>query len=421
VKNAIRNKHWSTWTLKQLEQSVSTKNVDHGKTSVVESLTGVWTDVHSMEIKRGISIKLGYADAVIRKCRKCKGVEGYTTEEKCPICGSPTTFVRKISFVDAPGHETLMAIVIASVNIIDGALLIIAANEKCPQPQTKEHTIVLEALDITNVVVVQNKIDLVSPEKAKENYNQIKDFLKETKFANAPIIPISANYGINIDVLIDAIEKNILTPPRDETKDPLLYIARSFDVNRPGTKIDKLVGGVVGGSLIQGRLSIGDEIEIRPGIILDLEKESKESKEHHPKPIISKIVGLNAGKEKLESVKPGGLIGIATLLDPSFTKADSLVGNVVGLPGKLPPVHDEIIVNYRLFNRVDFENPPIKQDEFFVISVGTITTIGVVDRVKKGKISFKLRRSVCTSKGSRVALLRRIGQRWRLAGQGTIE
>ena len=385
-------------------------HVDHGKTSVVENLTGVWTDTHSMEIKRGITIKLGYADAVIRRCPQCPLPQAYTTEEKCRYCGSQTNYVRKISFVDAPGHETLMATVIASAAIIDGALLVIAANEPCPQPQTKEHLMVLETLGIKNVVIVQNKIDLVTPEKAKENYAQIKTFLAGTPYEDAPIIPLSANYGANTDLLIEAIENHIKTPKRDENVDPLMYIARSFDVNKPGTDPHSLLGGVIGGSLIRGKLKVGDEIEVLPGI----------ATEKGMIPIRTTIEGLSAGKERLEEVKPGGLIGVATGLDPSLTKADGLVGNVVGYVGRLPPLHDTLAIEYELLERVDFENQQLKQGEIFVISVGTATTLGVVEKIKKGIAHFKLKRVICAEKGARVALSRRVGQRWRLCGAGKI-
>jgi len=305
-----------------LIDSALTKNVDHGKTSITESLTGQWTDVHSMEIKRGITIKLGYADAVIKKCPDCKAPQCYTTEDKCKQCKKPAISVRRVSFVDAPGHETLMATVIAASSILDGALLVIAANEKVPQPQTKEHKMVLETLGVKNIVVVQNKIDLVTPDKATENYKQIKEFLKGSIYEKAPIIPI-ANYGSNIDSLIEAIEKNIPTPERKETDEPIMYIARSFDVNKPGTPIQRLTGGIIGGSLIQGKFTLGDEIEIRPGVSMD-PKDPKSKL----KPIRTTIMGINVGKEKLEKVGPGGLIGLATNLDPALTKADGLIGMI---------------------------------------------------------------------------------------------
>jgi len=387
-------------------------HVDHGKTSVTKALTGTWTDIHSMEIKRGISIKLGYADAIFKKCKKCKEGEGYTRKDKCSCGNGELEILRKVSFVDAPGHETLMATVIAGSSIIDGALLIIAANEPCPQPQTKEHKMLLEALKMPNIVIVQNKIDLVTPAKAEENYKQIKAFLADSIYKDAPIIPISANYEANIDILIEAIEKHIPTPKRDEGKDPLLYIARSFDVNKPGTDIEKLIGAVIGGSLIQGKLKIGDEIEIRPGI--------SKTEKSAPTPINSKIIGLYEGKESFQEVKPGGLVGISTLLDPSITKGDGLVGNVVGFSGKMPPVLNEINLEYSLLNRVDFDNIGLRQNEILVINVGTTTTLGFIEKLKKNKMNIKLRHPICANPGAVIAISRKIGQRWRLCGTGKL-
>ncbi|HYA54160.1 MAG TPA: GTP-binding protein, partial [Thermoplasmata archaeon] len=120
-------------------------HVDHGKTTLTQALTGEWTDRHSEELKRGISIKLGYADAAFYKCPNCPEPSGYSVEPKCPSCGGEAKFLRAVSFVDAPGHETLMATMLSGAAIMDGALLLVAANEHCPQPQTREH---LYALDI---------------------------------------------------------------------------------------------------------------------------------------------------------------------------------------------------------------------------------------------------------------------------------
>ena len=387
-------------------------HVDHGKTSVTKMITGTWTDVHSMEVKRGITIKLGYAETTIKKCPKCPEPQAFTTEDKCPACGTPAITVRKVSFVDAPGHETLMATVIAASSILDGALLIIAANEPCPQPQTKEHKMVLEILGVKNIVVVQNKVDLVTPETAKEHHTQIKEFLKGSIYENAPIIPISANYNVNIDLLLDAIEKYIPTPKRDLDKEPILYVARSFDVNKPGTDIDNLVGGVIGGSVVHGTFKLGDEIEIAPGIT--------RIGKSQPEPITTKIVSLNTGNERLDSATSGGLIGVATTLDPSLAKSDGLIGNVIGHPGKLPPVRDEISLEYSLLDRVDFENSAIKEGEAIVVSVGTSTSIGLAEKVKKNSMHLKLKRLVCAQKGVKVAISRRVSQRWRLAGAGKI-
>ncbi|HDH28209.1 MAG TPA: translation initiation factor IF-2 subunit gamma, partial [Euryarchaeota archaeon] len=121
-------------------------HVDHGKTTLTQALSGVWTDVHSEELKRGISIRLGYADATFRKCPKCDEPTCYTTEKKCPVDGSKTEVLRTVSFVDSPGHETLMATMLSGGALMDGAVLVIAANESCPQPQTKEHLMALDVI-----------------------------------------------------------------------------------------------------------------------------------------------------------------------------------------------------------------------------------------------------------------------------------
>src|SRR3989344_1695959 len=201
-------------------------HVDHGKTTLTQALSGIWTDTHSEEIKRGITIRLGYANVSIYKCRKCKN------------CGNKAEFQRKVSLVDAPGHETLMATMLSGAAIMDSALLVIAANEECPQPQTREHLMALEITGIKSIIIVQNKIDLVNEEEARKNYDQIKKFVDGSIAKDAPIIPISAQHDINIDALLEAIEVNFKTPKRDLSKDPIMFVARSFDINKPGLEID---------------------------------------------------------------------------------------------------------------------------------------------------------------------------------------
>lgn len=381
-------------------------HVDHGKTTIVEALTGVWTDVHSMEIKYGISIKLGYADAEIRRCPACAEPECWGTEPKCRICDGPTRCVRKVSFVDAPGHETLMTTVLASAAIIDGALFVIAANERCPAPQTIEHKAVLDVMGIKNIVIAQNKIDLVTKDVAAASARAIRRWLAGSAFENAPIIPVSAHYRANIDVLIAALERCIPTPPRNRDAPPVMYIARSFDVNRPGTPIERLCGGVVGGSLAQGVLRVGDDIEIVPGL--------------RGTPLYTRINSLRAGTEQLDVAGPGGLIAVGTTLDPSLTKADALVGAVVGHVGATPPIHSAIDIEYTLLERVDFENKKFVDGEQVVISCGTATTIGEIKRAKKEVIEVALRRPICAHHGAKLALSRKVGARWRLAAAGVL-
>ncbi|MDP2217891.1 MAG: translation initiation factor IF-2 subunit gamma [Methanolobus sp.] len=395
-------------------------HVDHGKTTLVSALSGVWTDTHSEEMKRGISIRLGYADTTFRKCPNCPDPQCYTVSDKCEGCGEASEELRTVSFVDAPGHETLMATMLSGAAIMDGAILVIAANEPCPQPQTKEHLMALNIIGIKNLVIVQNKIDLVSREKMIEHYHQIKEFVKGTVAENAPVVPISAQQNTNIDALIQAMEEMIPTPVHKHDKPAHMLIARSFDINKPGTAISGISGGVIGGTLTEGILHPGDELEICPGIKIESEGTTRW------KPVRTKITRIVAGKETVKEATPGGLLAVGTSLDPTLTKSDSLTGQVAGIPGTLPPTHDSFTLDLHLLDRVvgvtDEEKiGPIKTSEPLMLNVGTATTVGTVTSARKDIAEVKLKRPVCAEIGATVAISRRVGSRWRLIGVGVIK
>jgi len=395
-------------------------HVDHGKTSLTAALSGVWTDTHSEELKKGITIRLGYADTIIRKCPKCGEPECYTTEPTCRACGGEARPIKKVSFVDSPGHETLMATMLSGAAIMDGAILVIAANEHCPQPQTKEHLRGLEILRVKDLIVVQNKIDLVDVDQAKSNYREIADFLSSSRIADPLIIPVSAQQKANVDFLVMSMNQRFIPPHRALDKPPLLMVARSFDVNRPGNPPEKLVGGVVGGTLSQGRLRKGDEIEIRPGRRREVEGKAVWT------PMRTKIESIMRGTARVDEAGPGGLVGIGTLLDSSLTKSDNLVGHVVGHPGELPEVWDELGLEVELMEKVvgteeELDVAPIKTNELLMLNVGTARTAGVVREMSGSKVKVRLHLPVCTLVGSRAAISRRIGYRWRLIGYGTVE
>jgi translation initiation factor 2 subunit 3 len=394
-------------------------HVDHGKTTLTQALSGKWADVHSEELKRGITIRLGYADSVFYKCPKCESPTCYSPVEKCISCKSKCIPLRKISLIDAPGHETLMATMLSGAAIIDAALLLVSANEDCPQPQTKEHLMALEIIGIKNIIVVQNKVDLVDTAKIVNNHKQIKKFLKGTIAENAPIIPISAQHNANIDILIQTMQENFKTPKREEDKDPLFYIARSFDINRPGTLIKKLVGGVLGGALKQGSLMKGQKIEIRPGL-----KKEKQNKSTW-KTIETKIIDLKVGEKSVKEITPGGSVGVLTGLDPSIVKANNLSGNVIGIPGKMPDVWYNLNLKIHLLKRVvgskdELKVDPIKLGEPLMLNVNASATMGVVSNLKKDQVEVNLKIPVCALKGDKVTISRNIGSRWRLIGYSDI-
>jgi translation initiation factor 2 subunit 3 len=392
-------------------------HVDHGKTTLTQTLTGEWTDRHSEELKRGISIKLGYADAAFYKCPRHEAPAGWSVSPVCPICGNEAKFERAVSFVDAPGHEALMATMLSGAALMDGALLLIAANEPVPQPQTREHLYALDIIGVRKVVVVQNKIDLLTPEQAIENYQQITAFLKGSPIEGAPIVPISANHKVNIDALIETIEKVIPTPKRDVAKPPLMYIARSFDINKPGTRPNDLQGGVLGGSLLQGHLKLGDEIELRPGLA--------GTPDGHASEIRTKVTSLVSGGNELEELHPGGLAAVGTALDPSFTKADALMGRLVGTAETLPPVTQKVRVKVTLLDRVvgvqrEVKVEKIHSNELVTLNVGTTVAPGKVTSARGDEVEIHLARPVTVFPGSRVAISRKFNA-WRLIGHGIIE
>ena len=391
-------------------------HVDHGKTTLTQALTGKWTDQHSEEMKRGISIKLGYADADFYHVKMKEGEEYYTSEpEKEEFKGGKLKHLRTVSFVDAPGHETLMAVMLSGAAIMDAAILIIAANEKCPQPQTREHLSALEIMGFDKIIIVQNKIDVCSKERALESYNEIKDFLKGSLLENSPIIPVSAHHNRNIDLLIQAIEELFPTPNKDLKSDFQMNIARSFDINKPGTKPKKMRGGVLGGTVGIGKIKVGDKIEIKPG------RTTKKGIET----IKTEVNSLHSGVTR-DSLGPGGLVAIGTSLDPAMTKSDSLLGNVIGKPGTLPPVWNKFRVEAKLLDRVVGtkniqDMGELKTKEPLMITVGTRTTVGIPITVRENIVDINLTIPVCAPIGQRIALSRRVDGKWHLIGYGIIK
>jgi translation initiation factor 2 subunit 3 len=222
-----------------------------------------------------------------------------------------------------------------------------------------------------------------------------------------------------MDVLIETIEKIIPTPKRDPKANPLMYVARSFDINKPGSSPEKIVGGILGGALKQGVLKVGQEIEIKPGLKIE------EKNQQRWIPIKTVITGLKTGGKNVDQVKPGGSIGVMTSLDPVVVKSDSLAGSVVGELGKLPPVFKELTLEVKLLERVvgaeeDLKVDPIKMNEPLMLNVNSAATVGVVDELKKDKVKCILKLPVCADKGSKVTISRMVGTRFRLIGYGII-
>jgi len=409
-------------------------HVAHGKSTVVKALSGVQTVRFKNELEKNITIKLGYANAKIYKCddpnfpRPASYISaGSSKEDSFPCEGSKGHYklVRHVSFVDCPGHDILMATMLNGAAVMDAALLLVAGNEPCPQPQTSEHLAAVEIMKLKHIIILQNKIDLVKESEATKQYEDILAFVKGTVAEGQPIIPISAQLKYNIEVLCEYITKKIPIPIRDFASEPRLIVIRSFDVNKPGAEVDDLKGGVAGGSILRGVLKVGMEIEIRPGIV-----SKTEDGKLLCKPILSHIVSLFTEQNELMYAVPGGLIGVGTKVDPTLCRSDRMVGQVLGAVGSLPEIYTELEITFFLLRRLlgvrtegdkkAAKVQKLSKNEILMVNIGSLSSGGRVLAVKSDLAKIGLSSPVCTEVGEKIALSRRVDKHWRLIGWGQI-
>jgi len=473
-------------------------HVAHGKSTVVKSLSGVTTQRFKSELQRNQTIKLGYANAKIyRRINPTEpgpghyrafGSTSFVDARKRVIehawnykdgkrnkhvvragpgaadatCNSGEwELFRHVSFVDCPGHEILMNTMLNGSSVMDAALLIVAANEHCPQPQTAEHLAAMEAENVSSLIIVQNKVDLVDEIDALDQLFHINEFVAGTVAEGAPVVPISAQLSCNMDVLAEYIAR-IPPPVRDLSSAPRMLILRSFSVNKPGQDVDHLIGGVVGGSLVRGILRKHSQVEIRPGLWTETEKGS-----FRCTPLVTLVDSLHAEMFDLDFAVPGGLIGVGTKIDPCLTRGDRLAGQVLGEVGTLPDIYEELEIHYQILERlpgaVDEHRGKVAQfhDEFqssnyfahlsphntqshrrtpsrslfeeklaegedILINIGSKTVYGTVTRLKIAEIlsdvaHVQLKAPVCATVGERLAISRRFKHHWRLIGRGEVQ
>lgn len=406
-------------------------HVSHGKTTVVKSISGIDTKKFKKEQQENKTIHLGYANAKIYKCsnplctKQYRGMSSHVPDRlECtePSCGGTLTLQVHASFVDCPGHHILMSTMLSGTCVMDVAILVISAQEECPQSQTIEHLIALEIAEVKNIIIVQNKVDLVKYDVAMNNYQQILDFVKGTIAEDAPIVPISAQSGINIDYLCRLLTK-IPIPIRDTESPVFGRIIRSFDVNFPGSSIDDLRGGVIGGSISRGTVSEGDYIEISPGLMV---KDSKNA--IHCKPLIVKVVGIRSEKNRMKIARPGGLVAFETTLDPTLSAKDRLKGQVFGKPKTLPPLiyimkTKHILLRKLLIFTADKKRvkpEPLFAGENLQICIGSGIAYVIVKKVDKEIAIMSLIQPICASNTSKFTILRKLEKKWMMIGYGEI-
>ena len=404
-------------------------HVAHGKSTLVRALSGIHTVRFKTELERNVTIKLGYANAKIYKCINC-GIPNcayYTSRGS----SHPSTFddnghsmklVRHVSFVDCPGHNLLMSTMLNGASVMDSAILLVAGNEPFPQPQTTEHLAAVGMMKLDDVVVIQNKMDLVPKKDAIQQFQTIRRCMHDS-VGDTVILPISAQAQFNIDTVCRYIAERIPTPSRNLDVPPRMNIVRSFDVNKPGTLVSNLVGGIAGGSIVEGILRVGQEIEIRPGEI---------SKDATGKvicrPLVAMVTSLCAEKNKLDYAVPGGLIGVGTSIDPAFTRADRLVGHILGVSGSLPPVFIDVELSTFMLpcvmGKPEMKTDPLMKSEHVMLNVGATSSSGVIldtkciDKYDFAKVSLTI--PVCAYTNDKVAINRKVDGNWRLVGWGFI-
>ena len=399
-------------------------NVAAGKSATVKAFTGIETFKFAKEREKGITMKIGYANCKIFKCPICPEPECYfPTSSKvknylCDKCKIDCVLAQYFSFIDCPGHESLMNIMLSGATIMDYAILLIDGSQKCPQSQTVEHLMALEILQIKKIIIIQNKLDIIDTNKALEQYQDILKFVKGTIAESAPIIPFTAQKMYNMDVFCEFIIKYFgLTDRLDTT--PKMNIIRSFDVNKPGSDIADITGGVLGGSLITGKLKIGDIIEIRPGIV-----QKNDAQKITWQPLTTTIVSIKTDLDNLDVAMPGGLIGLCTNLDPVLTRSDRMVGQVIGLPGFMPNVFMEITAKCMFLQQIGISGikvvPPAAKSTL-LLNISSKPVQAIVKKTKKFLYMFELKYPCCMSIGEKFSISSKFGESWRLIGTGTLK
>jgi len=384
-------------------------SVSDGKSTTVLKLTGTKTQKHSSEQKRNITIKPGYANMKI-----------YQDNDELSSCNSSKTLtgdlVHHLSFVDCPGHYELILTMLSNIDLMQGAIVIVSAAEPInKKPQLIQHLMAVKIAGFENLIICMNKLDLISKEMALERKKELDLLLKKLKIVPKEIIPVCMNKKLGINYLLDSIMRHF-PPTVPESEDKVQFrISRSFDINKKNIPIEDLKGGVLGGSLINGNLKVGNEIEIRPGIIKKLSPTSFKCF-----PLKTKVLSLQTDNEKLTTIIPGGLIGIGTNIDPFYCKNDNLSGNVVGLSGNLPDIFTNICIKYDTVDLANIDWTP-KMNDIIMVQIATLNINGKISKVNKKKITIQLDSPACIDNEIMIVLSVKTGKMINIVGFGYLE
>jgi translation initiation factor 2 subunit 3 len=377
-------------------------SVSDGKSTTVLKLSGIKTQKYSSELKRNITIKPGYANMKI-----------FNNNGKLDSCNSNEILegelVHHLSFVDCPGHYELIMAMLSNIQVMDGVILVVSASEKLSnKPQLLQHMDAIKIGGFNKVIVLFNKLDLITKSEAITRKKELDVLLKKYQIKPKIIIPTAINLDLGKENILNAILKYFPPKRKEIKKDPLFYITRSFNINKNNCDYKELMGGVAGGSLLNGKFKIGDEIEVRPGIIENINGVTSY------KPLITKITSLQSDTLKLNEIKSGGLIGIGTNIDPQYTHNDYLSGNVVGLKGKLPEVYTKIQINYNYI--IDTDTHKINENDILYLQIGPMNT-----RSKYIDNCFHLEKPTCINKKMIIIISKKINNKFNILAHGNLD
>ncbi|MCY4463942.1 MAG: selenocysteine-specific translation elongation factor [Chloroflexi bacterium] len=330
-------------------------HVDHGKSSLVEKLSGINPDRLAEEQSRGLTIDLGFAWVELPN--------GET-----------------LGIVDVPGHQDFIENMLAGLPGIDAALLVIAADEGI-MPQTREHLSILRLLDIRSLIVVISKIDLIDDEEWLELVQmEIEDLLAESGINDAPIVQVSAQTGAGIERLLDELSTLLAgLPERANSGQPRLPIDRVFVVSGFGT--------VVTGTLTGGSLSVGDTLLVQPG-------------DHS-----GRVRGLQSYKRDVQTALPGNRVAVNIA---GINNAEIKRGDVLARPGRLQPT---LLADAHFIMLDDIEHPLAHNAEvkFFCGAAESLARLRLLDADslaagESGWLQIRLREALPLTRGDRFIL-----------------
>ncbi len=356
--------------------------VSHGKSTVIKNMTGVDPMKSKKEVEENKTLKLGYTNAKFYKCDNCPKPYCYqVNSEVCKYCSEKTNLVLHVSFVDSPGHSDLQTTALSGASSVDYCLMLMAANHKDKieedkkskkkndkketGPSISEHYKAIKILGLNKKTIgIQNKVDLVQKSRAYEHFEEIK-----RKYDLRCIIPICASFGFGVEYLIQFIVEMIPNPIDDafieKISKPLkVSIIRSFDINKKGIDVSNINGAVVGGTIKEGKINIGDKVKIIPGII------TSDGKNFELEAIVT---SLKTDNTTLDFAHPGGLIGIGLSIDPSLSKEDRLVGNfIIGYDNLTCKIFSCCTITYEEYDESDFN---LKVNDICMGMLGSIKRV----------------------------------------------